>query len=660
VVEVIFNNNTALLDPNDVATADVQVIWYEFGSAGVSTSTVSVGATRLGFSEANVVAAFHSTSAWRSDTEGGGTADIALNGVETTVSGIQYGNSGAGSTDTSYGTLLGDAPTIGGAGQIKGAYNGGHIYITLTNNTQSPVELDTLHFDVANKYGDNPDETITVTLDGDLGNGIVLATVSNLMNSTSGMADYDDYDVDLSSLPDLQHGEGIVLTFSYVGTAIGMVDNVALLGTGIAPAVMGREGGSTAFLSVSGLDTSVSQGVNLFYSEGDLATNVVVTGVSFANQDVPGAFSAVGSFPVVLPEEDTTYTNVFSLVFDNTVANLAAGSDAYAEVIVEFDEPGGGSRTYSFDAYGTRPADAPANVLALFDTQFLLPDAAYNGVDGWWSEGAGLEGSLNKGSDDETYGSLVTPAAPVNNDTWRITGISPVTTLTITNKTVAAIDLSMLHFDIGVWWSGVNDFTVSTSGGLTESNLLTSSITELGGNNNNYDDHDLDLSGLPDHTLQAGESVTFTFALEPVDPGAENIGVWLDNIALVGTADVYGGWADLNEVGAMDENPDGDSKDNLMEYATGGDPNVADGPAATMWQVEEGGSNWFYHVHNERQDDDSLTYGVSEKDSLQYGDWSADLTPVGETSGPGTFKTVTNRTDIGNAEFIRLKVEQQN
>ena len=47
---------------------------------------------------------------------------------------------------------------------------------------------------------------------------------------------------------------------------------------------------------------------------------------------------------------------------------------------VEFDEPGAGSRTYSFDAYGARPADAPAGVLALFDTDYLIPDAIDRGA----------------------------------------------------------------------------------------------------------------------------------------------------------------------------------------------------------------------------------------------------------------------------------------
>ena len=614
VVEVIFNNNTALLDPNEVATADIEVVWNEFGSSVNSTSTVSVSASRAGFLEENVVAAFHSGGAWNADSGGGGDADISINGIETLVTGIEFGNNSAGSDDTSYGTLLGNAPDSGGAAQIKTDYSDGKVYIALTNNTQSPVELDTLHFDYASKYAAAPSDSITVTLDGDLGNGIVLATVSNLLNSSNGIVDYDDIDIDLTALADLQDGEGIVLTFEYTGGNIGMIDNVAFLGTGFSPAVMGRVGGSTATLGVSGLDLSASQDVDLIYYEGDLETNVVVTGVSFANQDIPGAFSAVGSFPVLLPTAQVTNSAVFSLVFDNTVANLAAGESASAEVIVAFDEPGGGSRTYTFDAYAGRPADVPTNgVLALFDTEFLFPDAAYNGLMSSLTEGFGKEGSNNKGSEDGDYGSLVNPAAPVNNDTLRLQGLDPVTSLTITNQTEAAIDLSMLHFDIGQWFDDTFvHLTLDISGDVTATNLLDLDMVYLGYLNNDLDDHDIDLTGLADHSLGAYESVTFTWTVS-VNAGKEEVGIWLDNIALMGTADVVGGWANywgltsgVND--GPNQNPDGDSKDNLMEYATGGDPMTADGSAATLWDAEEGGTNWLYHVHNERKDDDSLTY----------------------------------------------------
>jgi hypothetical protein len=669
-VDVIFDNTVAGLLPNESASAEVQVVWNEVGSAASSTSTIPVSVDYLGFAEENVIAAFHSTGAFRSLTDGAGVADIAINGIETAVTGIEWGNNAAGSDDTSYGTLLGDAPTIGGAGQMNPGSGYGEIYIALTNNTQSEVEFDSLHFDFARKWGASPADFVTVTLDGDLGSGIVLTNFYETIDAQNKLADFNDCDVDLTGLLDreLADGESILLTFTYTGGDIGLVDNIALIGTGISPAVMGRVGyGSVATIGVSGLDLAASQSIDLIYWQGDAETNVVVTGVSFANEDVPGSFSAVGSFPVILPVAEVTNSAVFSLVFDNAAANLAAGGSAYAEVIVEFDEPGAGSRTYSFGANAVRPADAPTNgVLALLDTGFLVPDAAYNGVMSSLTEGFGKEQSTNKGSDDGDYGSLASPAAPVNNDTLRLQGLDPVTSLTITNKTMANIDLSMLHFDIGQWYENVGaHFTLDISGDVTVATLLDLDMTEIGWQNNNLDDHDVDLSGLGDHTLGANESVTFTWTVS-VNPGSEEVGIWLDNIALMGTADIYGGWSTAWGLvsGVNDDpsqNPDGDSKDNLMEYATGGDPLTADGPAAAAWLSEDGGTEWLYHVHPERQDDPGLSYGpLGTKGDLQIDPaWNTgDVEYMGASSGPGLFITVTNRTAItGEKKYLGMPVE---
>ena len=74
----------------------------------------------------------------------------------------------------------------------------------------------------------------------------------------------------------------------------------------------------------------------------------------------------------------------------------------------------------------------------------------------------------------------------------------------------------------------------------------------------------------------------------------------------------------------------------------------------------DGGSNWFYYVHNERTDDDSLTYTVQLDDDLTDAQgWSTNgVAWVGDSAvDVDGYKTVTNRTDIGTAEFIRLQVQ---
>ena len=217
------------------------------------------------------------------------------------------------------------------------------------------------------------------------------------------------------------------------------------------------------------------------------------------------------SAPATTP--DTTISNVFELVFDNTVADLPAGDYAYALVQVEYTEEGSGATSvYEFDAYGTRPADAPDGAIALFDTEFMTPDASYNGVMGRFTQGEGFE--LGKGSLDETYGSLADPFASTNSKaTYRFTGVNPVATLTITNQTTAALELSTFNFDMGRWYGGtaITGFTLGVSGDVTENaSLLWSNITDQTSQTYDFDDHDVDLTGLADHTLSAGESVTFT------------------------------------------------------------------------------------------------------------------------------------------------------
>ena len=70
--------------------------------------------------------------------------------------------------------------------------------------------------------------------------------------------------------------------------------------------------------------------------------------------------------------------------------------------------------------------------------------------------------------------------------------------------------------------------------------------------------------------------------------------------------------------------------------------------------------DWFYHVHNERTDDSTLTYTVQLNTNLVSGTWTTDgVEKTGESGIVNDFKTVTNRTDIGTAEFMKLKIESE-
>jgi len=113
------------------------------------------------------------------------------------------------------------------------------------------------------------------------------------------------------------------------------------------------------------------------------------------------------------------------------------------------------------------------------------------------------------------------------------------------------------------------------------------------------------------------------------------------------------------DIGDAANDPEPDGMDNLLEYAFGGNPttdDAADKIPATS--VSEDGA-WFTHVHIERIGDDTLTYDLKLNENLTDANgWTANgITPAGEAIS-GDFKTVTNRTDIGTAEFLRLTVEQ--
>jgi hypothetical protein len=674
-VWVEFDNNTAGLVANETATADLELVWSEAGSGTSATSMVPVTVQFLAASAENILAAFFSESALNNNNAG--DADINFAGIDTRVTGIQWNNNQNGSSDTSYGTLLGDAPVNGGCGQIS-SWNGYKLYIALTNNSGFPVELDSINFDIARKYGQDSNDTVSVTIDGDVaGAPVVSPAFSNIIGEAySGVHDFTDFDWDLTAQNlELADGDAVTITFTWAGGGLGMLDNVAILGKGVLPALVRRDApvdGSDlwAVLSVSGLeDAPVSQPVDLVYAEGDLMTNVVITGVSISNT-IGSGLSAVGSFPIALTTPEITNSAVFELVFDNSEVDLAPGEYTEHVVTIEYDEPGRGPLTAEFVAYGWQPEVTPSNnLIAMFDTELIAPDTAIKGVLGGFTTG-NFEDDVNlpgkgKGSLDGTYGSLATSRTDGTNVTWcaLINGTPElqVATLTITNTTTANIELSTLHFDMGLWYSGGADtFTLGVSGDVTpDSDVLTTNPSVLGWNNHDFDDHDIDLTYLADHTLAAGESVSFTWTIHPKDN--EFIGMFIDNVALAGDFDAYGGWADVHGAGAPGENHDGDNLDNLAEFASGNDPWVADGPFGTSWMENDGGTDWLYQVHTERQDDPDLTYGDAGSASvLSYLTvWDTnDVETVGASSGPGLWISVTNRTQVtGDAKFLVVPVE---
>jgi hypothetical protein len=445
------------------------------------------------------------------------------------------------------------APTEGGSFQVKDGDGGSNLvaYVSITNNTGFDAVLDSLHFDVVKLFNLTPG-AVDVTIYGGVSSNLVLSSTvaTNFSVTAADLSDYDDFDVTLTNLVDrtLTNGEGAVIEFAFLGlggSSATHLDNIAILGSGTAGATLQREKGGWVSMGVTGLDTSVSQVIRMLYQEGPSGGDISIDNITFSDETTPGSFGYVASLPVILSTPEVT-NDVFTLTFDNTITNVAPGDFAYALVTVEYSETGvgGGTRILQFDAYATRPAIAANGVIAQFDLEFLTPDAAVDGVLGWMQGGnGGAPDGLQYFEDgclDGTYGTLVAPVAATNGGRWQVRTYTNgnIATLTVTNKTSGDVVLESFHFDVGRWYEqAMEAFTLSVSGDVTADPalLVETNLTILGFNSVDYDDFDVALTNLADHTLGAGEQVVFTFDFV-ARPEAPFFNTWIDNIAILGQA----------------------------------------------------------------------------------------------------------------------------
>ena len=144
------------------------------------------------------------------------------------------------------------------------------------------------------------------------------------------------------------------------------------------------------------------------------------------------------------------------------------------------------------------------------------------------------------------------------------------------------------------------------------------------------------------------------FHLRSGDPNTFE--AWVDGYGLV-DADALRG-ADTENGGL------GDGYDNLMEYALGMDPTLADaGSKESISTAAEGSTTYFEYVHDRRTDyvAQSLTYDLIDTESLVFKSGlatnSQDELNVG--AAVGSYETVTNRYIADKpAQFIELNVQQ--
>jgi len=141
----------------------------------------------------------------------------------------------------------------------------------------------------------------------------------------------------------------------------------------------------------------------------------------------------------------------------------------------------------------------------------------------------------------------------------------------------------------------------------------------------------------------------------------------IDLVRVVRIGNTYASWASDNNLTGSDTNMsadvDSDGLDNLMEYALGGNPTNDDyaAIAPVSYTAVDDGTNWFYHVHNERTDDGTLTYTLgTETNLVDATSWNTnDIVVTSEEQLTANMKAITSRTEASDdAKFIKLSVEK--
>ncbi|MDF7823457.1 hypothetical protein P4B35_05490 [Pontiellaceae bacterium B12227] len=274
-------------------------------------------------------------------------------------------------------------------------------------------------------------------------------------------------------------------------------------------------------------------------------------------------------------------------------------------------------------------------------------------------------------STDGSFGTLVSPAADITNEshgdgTRMNNGASATYEFTITDTSGTAKDLTTFHFDTATFRpQSARGWTLSVlSGDITSGVVASGTNAHVAGGVADWEDYDLDLTGLADNTLDANGTVIFELAFIPVSTGGTaGHHQYLDN---VGISSVSGGsaypdadgnglpdwWETLylggtGQVATVDSDLDGLS--NGDELIAGTDPGEFSSAFVVHYFEEELGGG--YTVKWDSNSD--RIYHVMKGSVLTSNDWNSISGPLPGTGGEISFN---DPAPAGTNVFYKLQV----
>jgi len=430
--------------------------------------------------------------------------------------------------------------------------------------------------------------------------------------------------------------------------------------------------------------------------------------ISFAvsQETHSGSFSVVNTSPQTLA---TVFSDMLTVdvEFDNTIAGLWLGQTATGMVTLTWSEQGSGITTDVLIPVSASALDLPvvwdnggADILFANPENWeggIAPvsgndDVAMNGDAGGANQGdAFLKSEFMIGAGK----SMTSIATPKDSEDLKLSSNGAFTLATggtldiglLGRANSGSVNMSIV-FEAGAsanvyeYVAGLNTTTkfVANSAGVTALNISDELTLDKYGRG----DLEVDLASysiangsiliLMDYgsiatagtntfatvTLTAGWSATVDYAY---DQGGGDLAVAL--ILPGGEPSAYEIWTRGYGLTGDDALPktdvESDGLDNLMEYALGGNPLNDDASVVSpaTFMADDGVTDYFYYVYDQRTDDSGLTFTLgTETDLTGTTSWDTnDVFQVGESVEAGGFKTVTNRTAVSSgAKFIELRV----